>query len=192
MRITLFGGSFNPVHIGHIGLARELLRQRLADEVWLVVSPQNPLKAAAGLLPDAQRLALARKGTGGIDGLRVSDIEMGMPRPSYTWHTLQKLAMLYPADEFSLLIGADNWALFPKWYRAEDIATHYSITVYPRSGYPIDPSALPPTVRLLDVPLLDISSTAIRRRVAAGQSIGGLVPREIEQQVNELYATTDR
>lgn len=187
MTVALFGGSFNPIHNGHISLARELLRQRLADELWLIVSPQNPLKAREGLLGDGERLELARQAVGGEERIRVSDIEMSMPRPSYTWHTLRRLAALYPATRFCLLIGADNWQAFPRWYRAADIVAHYNIIVYPRSGSSIDASALPSTVRLLDVPLLDISSTDIRRRIAAGESIHGLVPEAIEDKTVQLY-----
>lgn len=186
-RIGIFGGSFNPIHVGHISLARQLKELAGLDEVWLMVSPQNPLKASSGLLDDQLRYQLARLALHGEEHIRACNYELHLPKPSYTWNTLQHLRTDYPADTFILLIGGDNWERFPQWYRADDIKHEYPIAVYPRRGSSIDSSALPPSVSIVDTPLLDISSTEIRRRVQQGLDIGGMVPQTIEPMVRRLY-----
>lgn len=188
-RIAIFGGSFNPVHVGHIALARSVVQQQLADEVWLLVSPQNPLKQQADLLPEAQRLALARKALVNEDGVEVSDFEFHLPRPSYTWNTLQALSAAYPDVDFSLLIGADNWALFHRWAHPVDILAHHKLWVYPRQGIVVDEASLPAGVCLIEAPLFPFSSTDIRNLMRKGESIHGYVPQAIEQDVQRLYAT---
>lgn len=186
--IGLFGGSFNPIHVGHIALARELRRLAGLDEVWLMVSPQNPLKQGRDdLLDDRLRYQMARIALHGEEGLVASDYELHLPRPSYTWHTLQRLREDFPQHTFILLIGGDNWERFPQWYRADDIVREYCIVVYPRRGSDIDRTALPPTVTVVDTPLLDISSTEIRQRVRQGQSIKNSVPEAIAPLVRRLY-----
>ena len=190
--ISLFGGSFNPIHIGHIALAREVLQQGLADEVWFNVSPRNPLKAASVLADDNLRLRLVEQAIADERGMRACDIEFSLPKPSYTWHTLEALWEKYPDRQFSLLIGADNWAVFPQWYRHDDILRRCPLIVYPREGYPIDAASLPPSVKLLETGLYPVSSTQIRQRVAQGESIHGLVPASIEPQVLQAYSITSQ
>ena len=184
----IFGGSFNPIHNGHILLARQLREAAGLDEVWLMVSPQNPLKQQAGLLDDDLRLMLARQAIAEEPGITVSDYEFHLPRPSYTWNTLQALKADYPDREFVLMIGGDNWERFPYWYRADDIVRDYPLVVYPRRGSDIDRATLPPTVQVVEAELLDISSTDIRRRIREGQSIAGLVPDCIIPAVTAYYA----
>lgn len=188
LRTALFGGSFNPVHCGHLALARELLAQDRADEVWFVVSPRNPFKVGQRLAPDKLRLQLVEEALKGEPGMRATDVEFSLPRPSYTWHTLERLWRDYPLREFSLLIGADNWLRFPQWYRGEDIVSRCHITVYPREACPVDEASLPPHVSLLHTKLYPVSSTMIRERVAHGLSIEGLVPERIEKLVAEIYS----
>ena len=178
IKTGLFGGSFNPIHNGHIALAKYLQQKAGLSEVWLMVSPQNPLKQQADLLDDDQRMALTQTAIQGIEGIKASDYEMHLPRPSYTWNTLQALSHDYPDREFVLLIGGDNWAHFERWYHWKDILRHYRIVIYPRNN----------TAGTVDAPLLDISSTDIRRRVRSGQSIAGLVPDNIIKQVEAYYA----
>ena len=187
-RTGIFGGSFNPIHNGHIALVRQLREAAGLDEVWLMVSPQNPLKQQAVLLDDRLRLRMARQALAGDRHIRVSDYEFHLPRPSYTWNTLQALGQEFPDREFVLLIGGDNWERFPHWYRADDIVRNYRLVIYPRRGSAIDLSALPPTVTVVEAELLDISSTDIRRRVRDGLSVAGLVPDVIVEAVEELYA----
>ena len=131
-RTGIFGGSFNPIHNGHISLARQLREKAGLDEVWLMVSPQNPLKQSADLLDDNIRMEMVRLALEGVEGIVACDYEMHLPKPSYTWNTLQALSKDYLDREFVLLMGGDNWALFDRWYHAEDILANYQIVVYPR------------------------------------------------------------
>lgn len=187
MKIGLFGGSFNPVHTGHVALARQLLQTLALDEVWLMLSPQNPLKPAGSLLSDHIRLEQLQAALQGETGLKACDYELHLPLPSYTWQTLQQLEQDYPQHQFTLLIGADNWVIFHKWFRSDDILRRYPIAIYPRPGIELESSQLPEHVRLIDATLLDISSTAIRQRIALGQSISGMVAPAVEQLI-ERYS----
>ena len=131
-RIGIFGGSFNPIHLGHTALAAYICEQGLVEEVWLMVSPQNPLKRDLTQLDENERLTMARLAVASYPMLQVSDFEFTLPRPSYTFHTLQALRAAYSDYEFTLIIGEDNWQNFHRWYRGEDIARETSIIVYPR------------------------------------------------------------
>ena len=182
----IFGGSFNPIHNGHITLARQLSKAAELDEVWLMVSPQNPLKAQNGLLDDQLRLEMARQALVDEPGIEASDYEFRLPRPSYTWNTLQALEHDFPDREFVLMIGGDNWQNFSRWYRADDILSHYRLVVYPRRGSHI--GDVPKNVTVVEAELLDISSTDIRRRVRQGKNISGMVPNNIVNEVMSYYA----
>lgn len=193
-RIGVFGGSFNPIHNGHIALARQLLQAGWVDEVWLMVSPQNPLKQNAELKPASVRYAIAERAVAASENpldrrIRVSKFELSLPTPTYTWSTLQRLRQSFPHD-FVLLIGADNWLLFDRWRNHKDIIRHHEIVIYPREGSVIDVSDLPPTVHLLDMRLLPVSSTEVRRRVRAGESVVGLVPPQVEEMVAREYGSS--
>ena len=187
-RIGIYGGSFNPIHTGHISLAQHILSAARLDGVWLVVSPQNPLKAGNGsLIDDEVRLRLARKALEGVSGISVFDCEFHMPRPSYMWHTLRHLSETNPDVSFTLIIGADNWLDFDRWYRSRDIIAAYNVIIFPREGYPVDATKLPQGVCLVNTPLFPISSTEIRQKVARGESVTGLVPAAIEEDVMHIY-----
>lgn len=177
--IGIYGGTFNPLHNGHIALAKAFLQQAGLDEVWFVVSPQNPFKVNDTLLDDDIRLQMVRTALHGEPKLKVSDVEYHLPKPSYMYRTLRHLSTEHPDYKFTLLIGGDNWEAFDRWKNADEIIENYRIAVYPRRGDNIDVSALPHTVMLLDTPLIDISSTEIRQRVSDGQPIDSLVPQEI-------------
>ena len=176
IRTGIFGGSFNPIHNGHISLARQLREKAGLDEVWLMVSPQNPLKQSADLLDDSIRMEMARLALEGVEGIVASDYEMHLPKPSYTWNTFQGLSRDYPDREFVLLMGGDNWALFDRWYHAEDIKNNYEIAVYTRTPG--------------ETGFIDISSTEIRQRIKAGKGIRRLVPKVVADYIKEkkLYA----
>ena len=170
MRIGLYGGSFNPIHKGHTSLAQSLVDQGLVDEVWLLVSPLNPLKQTSGdIAAYEHRLRMAELACKGHKGLRVSDFESHLPIPSYTITTLDAIAATYPQHTFSLVIGADNWDSFHRWYKADEIIANYTILVYNRSGYPLDEANLPPSVKVVNTPLYDISSTQIREAIKKGE-----------------------
>ena len=160
----IYGGSFNPIHEGHICLAKALAESGLVDEMWLLVSPQNPFKVNAELLDDDERLRLARLAVEDVSGVEVCDREFSLPRPSYMYNTLQALSEEHPDREFVLVIGADNWERFPDWYRSKSILSKYRIIIYPRPGYVLE--KVPRKVTIADTPLLDISSTDIRQRIA--------------------------
>ena len=185
MRIGIFGGSFNPIHNGHISLARQLREKAGLDEVWLMVSPQNPLKQQNDLLNDERRMEMVRLALEGEEGIIASDYEMHLPKPSYTWNTLQALKKDYPDHEFTLLMGGDNWACFNRWYRYEDILRDFRIVVYPRRGMSqVD------APRVVESELLDISSTEIRQRIKAGKGIRRMVPKAVADYIRKegLYA----
>lgn len=179
MRIGIFGGSFNPIHTGHTRLGQWLVRKNYVDELWLMVSPLNPLKQnSTELLPDGLRLQLAQLAVEGKAGLRVSDFEMHLPRPSYMVHTLAQLRQAYPQHEFLLIIGADNWLRFNQWRNSEEIMLHHRLLVYPRPGYALDTASMPQGVSLVATPLFNISSTQIRQAIANGHYHGrGLSPK---------------
>ena len=174
----IFGGSFNPIHCGHIALAKEILRQTELDEIWLMVSPQNPLKQQDDLLDDHLRFELAQKALADVEGIKASDYEFRLPKPSYTWHTLQRLRQDFPNREFVLVIGGDNWQHFQRWYHWKDILRQHQVVVYPREGQ----------AGTIQAELLPVSSTEIRERVKQGESIEGLVPSAVMDDVRRLYA----
>lgn len=190
-RVALFGGSFNPIHNGHIALAEAVLTARLADEVWLMVSPQNPLKQQADLLAETTRLWLAQKALSGRERIKVSDFEFHLPRPSYTWNTLQALHEAYPDVTFSLLIGGDNWQCFHKWAHYAEILSNYSIIVYPRAESDVDEQELPANVTLLHVPLFPFSSTDIRNKVRDRESIKVYVPKTVCDDIIKAYTCSE-
>ena len=171
MRIGIYGGSFNPIHKGHTELARAIVEQGCVDELWMLVSPLNPLKQdeTTDIAEYAHRLRMAELATEGIDGVRVSDFESHLPLPSYMVTTLGELDKAYPEHEFVLVIGADNWERFPRWYHADEILANYPILIYRRPGCTIDETSLPPTVQVVTTPLYDISSTDIRTSARRGR-----------------------
>ena len=198
-RIGIFGGSFNPIHLGHTALASYICEQGLVDEVWLMVSPQNPLKRDLTLLDENERLAMARLATAPYPMLKACDFEFTLPRPSYTYHTLQALRTAHPDCEFSLIIGEDNWQCFNRWYRGEDIARETPIIVYPRSSESPAPDGELSIVEvnsqlsivncqlsiLKNPPLLPYSSTEIRELIASNQDASHMLHPDVAQYIKE-------
>lgn len=179
MQIAIYGGSFNPLHYGHTGLAAWVAAHTEVDEVWLMVTPNNPLKAASILADEQQRLKAAQREIErlqaehkliGIRRVRVCDFEFGLPRPSYTANTLRELKKAYPEHQFALLIGQDNWSIRHRWREWEYIQANYPVYVYPRGNEGMEDikreaKELPGEIHLLeDAPLFDISSTEIRNK----------------------------
>ena len=190
-KVGIFGGSFNPIHTGHIALAKSLCEKAALDEVWFMVSPMNPFKkTATDLLDDHLRLEMVEKALEGEPRLKACDYEFYLPKPSYTWHTLQAMSKDYPDIKFTLLIGGDNWAAFDKWFHHDDILAHYPIVVYPRQGSVI--GDVPKGVTIVSTPLLNISSTEIRRHIAHKESIHGLVPEQIEALATDYYTNSNK
>lgn len=174
MTVALYFGSFNPVHTGHLSLAEWLVEHEMADEVWFVVSPCNPLKRHTDLLDEHLRIEMIRLAIAGHPRLRASDVEFHLPVPSYTADTLAVLSAQYPDVQFSLVIGSDNALLFSRWRRADEILAHYPVLVYPRHGYDFTAvAATYPQMRLLPTPYYDVSSTDIRDAIARGDDTSG-------------------
>lgn len=182
MKIGLYFGSFNPIHTGHCIVAHQMAYQLDLQQVWLVISPQNPFKSANGQLNEYHRLHLAELATEGIDRLRASDIEFHLPRPSYTIDTLTYLNEKFPQHEFCIIMGSDGLQNLHKWKNAETLVKNYSLYVYPRPGFPVE-SPLPASITQLNAPLLDISSTFIREQLKTGKDIKFLVPDAVRKEI---------
>ena len=191
IKTGLFGGSFNPIHNGHLKLASRMLKAARLDEVWLLVTPQNPWKSQADLLDDDTRFRLVKAAVEDVPGVVASDYEFHLPKPSYTWDTLQALKKDFPDREFTLLIGGDNWERFGDWYEHDKILANHDIVVYPRRGAVIDKGNLPPRVRVVRTALIDISGTDIRERIREGQPIDRLVPPCVAKIIQEEHLFKD-
>ena len=179
MKIGLFFGSFNPIHIGHLIIANYMATQTDLDRVWLVVSPQNPLKPKKTLARDHDRLHLVRLGIGENARLKASDVEFGLPQPSYTIDTLTFLKEKYPEHQFVLIMGADNLGSRKLWKNYAQILTDYDLYVYKRPAYELGEFADHPRVRVFETPPLDISATYIRDCIKNGRSVRYLVPEAV-------------
>lgn len=192
-RIGLFGGSFNPVHLGHTALAAYVCGQGMVDEVWMVVSPQNPLKQNLELLDEQHRLAMMQLAVAPYPALKACDFEFHLPRPSYTYHTLQALRAAYPDYAFSLIIGEDNWQHFHRWFRGDDILRETPIIVYPRDSvegleglsqpkFPIFNSKFS---ILKNPPLFPYSSTEVRAALAEGRDVSTMLHPDVAAYIKQ-------
>lgn len=189
IRTALFGGTFNPLHNGHLAIAQSVLEQGLANEVWILITPCNPWKKDQALLDDRLRYDMVVQAVKEMDGVRASDYEFKLDKPSYTANTLRRISADYPDREFILTIGADNWVKFHNWREADFILKNYPIIVYPRQGYPIE--NVSGNVTLLDCPLMDISSTQIRQMVQDGTPINEFVPASVARTILEKKLYTN-
>ncbi|EGK00353.1 nicotinate (nicotinamide) nucleotide adenylyltransferase [Dysgonomonas gadei] len=180
MNIGIFSGSFNPIHIGHLILANYIVEFTEIEEVWFLVSPQNPLKSEDELSDEHIRLEMTELALAKYAKLKASDFEFSMPIPSYTVNTLDALRNEYPGHNFTLIIGADNWNVFESWREYDKILENYKIRVYPRLGHRITiPTKLRDKVEALDSPIIEISSTFIRDSIAEGKDIRAFLPDDI-------------
>jgi len=191
MRIGIFGGSFDPIHSGHAIIAHHIISSGMVDKLWLMVAPINPLKAGKKqLVTDADRLRMVEMVTRPLEGVETSALEFTLPRPSYTIDTLNTLQAKFPDDEFYLVIGGDNWQMFDKWRNSEEILARFHVLVYPRLGCEVNiPDELRERVLLVDAPIIELSSTVVRERLAAGKSIRYYVPDDVAQYIDrhQLY-----
>lgn len=185
MKIGLYFGSFNPIHNGHLIIASHVLNHCPIDQVWFVVSPQNPLKPSAGLLNEYHRLYLVQLALEGETNLRVSDIEFKLPRPSYTIDTLTYLNEKYPQHEFSVIMGSDSFQNLPRWKNHELLLRNYSFIIYQRPGTQLEDTSAWPNVQTVKAPLLEISATHIRNLVKTGKSIRYLVPDPVKDEIEK-------
>lgn len=188
MKVGLYFGSFNPVHHGHLIIANHVVQETDLQQVWFVISPQNPFKQSHSLLNEYHRFHLVQLAIEGEKNLKASDIEFRLPKPSYSVTTLQYLEEKYPEHQFSIIMGSDSLQNLDKWQNAEVIMSRYSIYVYKRAGFDVRED-LPINKIVLDAPLLQISSTRIRESIKKGKSIRYLVPDIVKEDIeaNHYY-----
>ncbi len=185
MKIGLFFGSFNPVHVGHMIIANHMAQYTDLDQVWMIVSPHNPHKAKKTLANDHDRLHLVKLAIGDNPKLRASNIEFKLPQPSYTIDTLTHLSEKYPANEFVLIMGGDNLGTFHKWKNYELILKNYKIFIYKRPNYALGDLAEHPSVSVFDAPLMEISASFIRKARQEGKSVEYLVPDRVLEEIEK-------
>lgn len=184
MQIGLYFGSFNPIHHGHLLIANYILENTELDQVWFIVSPQNPLKPSRSLLNEYHRLYLVQLAVEGENRLKASDIEFKLPKPSYTADTLTYLQEKYPTYTFSIIMGSDSFQNLPKWKNYRYILQHYPTYVYKRKEHEVIPSyPEAKEIILLEAPLLPVSATEIREKAKAGRSIRYLVPEAVREEI---------
>jgi len=183
MKVALYFGSFNPIHVGHLIVANTVVEQTDCQQVWFVVSPQNPLKSK-NLLHEFDRFDMVRMAIDDNPSFGLSDIEFNMPRPSYTIHSLVRLEEKYPQHTFEVIIGEDNLQNFRKWKNHERILDYFGLIVYPRPNSQAEDTLWQhPKVRKVNAPLLDISASYIRECIQKNRSIRYLVPENVEQYI---------
>jgi nicotinate-nucleotide adenylyltransferase len=184
-QIGLYFGSFNPPHIGHMAIANYILEFGPIDELWFVVSPQNPHKEKASLIQSRTRLEMVRVAIGKFPNMRISDVEFYLPQPSFTINTLVHLEEKFPEYEFCLIMGMDNLQSFKKWRAWETILENYKLLVYPRPGFDVAELAEHKNVELVDAPLMEISSSFIRKSLKSKKNIRFFLPPEVVAMIDE-------
>lgn len=186
MKIGLFFGSFNPIHVGHLALANYMLSFSNLNQVWFVVSPHNPLKEKKQLLHQNQRLELVELAISNHENMRSSNIEFSLPQPSYTINTLTYLKEKFPEHNFSLIIGQDNLQNFAKWKNHDVILNKYKLLVYPRPNCQISEFDTHPNVQLTDAPLMEVSSTFIRNAIKNKKDVRFFLTEKVWQYIDEM------
>ena len=188
MNIGLYFGSFNPIHVGHLIIANHIINESFLDEIWFVVSPQNPFKTNTVLLNEHHRLDLVKIATESEPKLKATNIEFKLPRPSYTIDTLTYLVEKFPKNTFSIIMGSDGFQNINKWKNAEELLKNYKIFIYNRPGFQIKEMSAT-NISIMDAPLLEISSTYIRKLIREKKSIRYLVPDNVKEKIekNQYY-----
>lgn len=188
MKIGLYFGTFNPIHVGHLTIANHLQQHSNLDQVWFVVTPLSPFKKKSSLLDNHQRLEMVYRATKDYNNLRPSDIEFGLKQPNYTIDTLTYLGEKYPEHEFSLIMGEDNLKSFHKWKNYERILELHHIHVYPRISEGLIDLQLNnhPKIIKVDAPIMQLSSTFIRKEIKAGRNIRPMLPEHVWQYLDEM------
>ena len=184
MTIGLYFGSFNPVHVGHFILANHFLNETAIEKIWFVISPQNPFKTEAGLLNEYHRLHLVKTAIENDNRISASDIEFGLPKPSYTTSTLAYLKEKHPEHEFCIIMGSDSFQNLHKWKNAEVIINNYDIYVYSRPGFEVS-NTINARLHIIDAPLLQLSATQIRKSLKEGKSIRYQVPESVREEIEK-------
>ena len=200
MRVGLYFGTFNPIHVGHLVIANYMAEYTDLDQVWLVVTPQNPLKKKSSLLPDYHRLALVKVAIQDNLKLRASDVEFGLPQPNYTSTTLAYLKEKYPDTEFSMIMGEDNLRTLHKWYNHENLVENYKFYVYPRvlttqeeaevveigerpeNGFGTHASI----IMCDDAPVMKVSSSFVRQAIKDGRDVRYLLTESVHRYIDEM------
>ncbi|HQV06186.1 MAG TPA: nicotinate (nicotinamide) nucleotide adenylyltransferase [Chitinophagaceae bacterium] len=182
MKIGLYFGSFNPVHVAHLIIANHLLNHSDLDKIWFVVSPQNPFKSGKNLLNEYHRLHLVQTAIENDVRMKASNIEFSLPKPSYTSTTLAYLAEKYPEHEFVLIMGSDSFQNLHKWKNADNIINNYEIYIYLRPGFEVD-NTLQAKIKIMDAPLLQISATRIRDDIKNGKSVRYVLPEAVREEI---------
>jgi nicotinate-nucleotide adenylyltransferase len=186
LNIGLFFGTFNPIHTGHLAIANYMVEFTEIDQLWFVVSPQNPHKQKANLLDDYQRLEMVHRAVDDDDRFRVSNIEFSLPKPSYTIDTLTYLKDQFPNHHFNILMGSDNLEKFHKWKNYETILENYGVIVYPRPGFDKISYIPQPNITITDAPLMEISSTFIRNAMQQGKDVRHFLPPKTWEYLEEM------
>jgi nicotinate-nucleotide adenylyltransferase len=186
MKIGLFFGSFNPIHNGHLVIAQYMAEFTDLDQVWMIVSPHNPLKPAGSLLQDHHRFEMVRIAVGDYRKLKASKVEFTLPKPSYTINTLAYLHEQHPDYQFVLIMGSDNLDTFKKWKNWEQIIEHQEIYIYPRPGSDGGDLKNHPKVKMVDAPLMQLSSTFIRKAIHDKKDIRYMLPESVYGYIDEM------
>jgi len=187
LKTGLLFGSFNPIHIGHLALANYYAEFTDLDQIWFVVTPHNPLKQKASLLNDHKRLELVQLAIDDFPKFKVSKIEFELPQPNYTIHTLAHLNEKYPHDDFVLIMGEDNLDGFEKWKNYQTILEQYQVYVYPRKGYNTQKHKNHPNVKMVDAPVIEISSTFIREALKNKKDIRYFLPSKVWKLIDDYH-----
>ncbi len=186
LKIGLYFGTFNPIHNGHMAIANYIVEYSDIDQLWFVVSPQNPHKRKQNLLKDHHRLAMVRCAVEYDNRFRVSNIEFGLPKPSYTIDTLTYLKEQYPEYYFKIIMGSDNLKKFHQWKNYEQIISNYGVIVYPRPGFEPEKYQLPPSTEIVEAPQMEISSTFIRNAIKEGKDVRYFLPLKTWEYLDEM------